>query len=199
MGTRHLTMVVHENKTKIAQYGQWDGYPSGQGVTVLTFLRKRKLDVFKEKLKNVRFINDEDQKKINTFMKSIGSEDGWMNQDQADKYHAAYPYLSRDIGADILDLVYGSNGDEIMLKDSTDFAGDSLFCEWAYVIDLDKNNFEIYSGFNKKPLGKNQRFKDTSVEKDSAYTPIRCIKKYSLKKLPTKAQFIKDLKSKEEE
>jgi len=197
MGTRHLTMVVHENKTKIAQYGQWDGYPSGQGVTVLTFLRKCKLDVFKKKLQNVRFINDEDQEKINAFMKSIGSKDGWMNQEQANKYHAAYPYLSRDIGADILNLVYNSNGDEIMLRDSSDFAGDSLFCEWAYVIDLDKKVLEVYGGFNQRPLGKNQRFKDTSVEKDSKYTPIRCIKKYKLSELPTKAQFIKDLKSKE--
>jgi hypothetical protein len=132
-------------------------------------------------------------------MKSIGSKDGWMNQEQANKYHAAYPYLSRDIGADILNLVYDSNGDEIMLRDSTYFAGDSLFCEWAYVIDLDKNKLEIYSGFNKRDLGKDQRFKNAEVEKDSEYTPIRCIKKYSLMKLPTKAQFIKDLKSKEDE
>jgi hypothetical protein len=41
MGTRHLTMVVSNNETKVAQYGQWDGYPEGQGVTILTFLRSK--------------------------------------------------------------------------------------------------------------------------------------------------------------
>jgi len=38
MGTRNLTMVISDGKTKIAQYGQWDGYPSGQGADILAFL-----------------------------------------------------------------------------------------------------------------------------------------------------------------
>ena len=33
MGTRGLTMVVSKGKTRVAQYGQWDHYPSGQGRT----------------------------------------------------------------------------------------------------------------------------------------------------------------------
>jgi len=41
MGTRNLTCVVSGGKYIIAQYGQWDGYPSGQGVTALEFLRKK--------------------------------------------------------------------------------------------------------------------------------------------------------------
>ena len=35
MGTRHLVAVIHKDEYKVAQYGQWDGYPSGQGDTVL--------------------------------------------------------------------------------------------------------------------------------------------------------------------
>ena len=32
MGTRNLTMVIQDQQTRIAQYGQWDGFPDGQGI-----------------------------------------------------------------------------------------------------------------------------------------------------------------------
>ena len=54
MGTRNLTMVIHKEEPKIAQYGQWDGYPSGQGSTALKFLFKMMNEdkEFAEKLVN---------------------------------------------------------------------------------------------------------------------------------------------------
>lgn len=39
MGTRHLTAVFVDGEYKVAQYGQWDGYPEGQGLTCLEFAR----------------------------------------------------------------------------------------------------------------------------------------------------------------
>jgi hypothetical protein len=200
MGTRHLIMVVHENKTKIAQYGQWDGYPEGQGVTVLNFVRrKKKLDKFKEALKKVRFSTEADEKKVETFLESIGCKDGWMNMNQSAKYHDRFPYLSRDIGANILDLVLNSPDEEIVLRDSTDFAADSLFCEWAYVIDLDKNQLEVYSGFNKTAVGPEERFATLKKEEGSEFDVIRFLKKFDLNELPTKRKFISELKKKEKE
>ena len=38
MGTRHLILVYYKHRYHIAQYGQWDGYPAGQGLTVLEFV-----------------------------------------------------------------------------------------------------------------------------------------------------------------
>jgi hypothetical protein len=200
MGTRHLTMVVSGGKTRIAQYGQWDGYPSGQGYTVLDFLRKRKgnFKKFKQKLENCRFLNDEDEKKKEKFMKSIGSKDGWMNEDQAEKYHKEYPYMSRDNGAEILNMVLKSKG-EVLLRDSTDFAADSLFCEWAYVIDLDKNVLECYGGFNETNEPTSDRFKSLKPESDSKYGVITLTKVYDLDKLPTKRQFVKEIEKEEVE
>lgn len=196
-----MTMVIQNEKTKIAQYGQWDGYPEGNGVRILDFVRsKPRMQKLREKLKNVRFATKKDEKKVDDYLNSIGCKDGWMTQIQAEKYHKAFPYLSRNIGAGILELVSESTDKEIILVNSTDFAGDSLFCEWAYVIDLDKNVLEVYSGFNKTPLEGNERFSKIKKSKDSSeYAQIRFLKEYDLNKLPTKRIFIGELKKKEKE
>ena len=59
MGTRHLIAAKIDGVYKLAQYGQWDGYPEGQGVAVLDFL-VNKMDVaaFTAALRNCRFISN---------------------------------------------------------------------------------------------------------------------------------------------
>ena len=63
MGTRNLTVVYHGGKHVVAQYGQWDGYPEGQGITCLDFLHRQNgnFDNFKSKLALLRFKTDEDK------------------------------------------------------------------------------------------------------------------------------------------
>jgi hypothetical protein len=39
------------------------------------------------------------------------------------------------------------------LQLDVDFGADSLFCEYAYVLDMDNNVLEFYRGFQKKPHG----------------------------------------------
>jgi hypothetical protein len=179
MGTRNLTMVVKDGEFKIAQYGQFDGYPSGSGFIVLNFLKTAKLDVFAEKLKNLRWLTDADCDVVNA----------------TENWKTVYPELSRNTGAMILEMVYESEK-EMLLKDSKSFAGDSLFCEWAYLIDLDNNTLEVYRGFNKTPVIEG-RFKsdDMTLELDDkgVYHPIKLVKTYSLSELPDESQFCEDL------
>lgn len=200
MGTRNLTMVISDGTTRIAQYGQWDGYPSGQGSTSLKFLHNCDVKKFKEQLERCRFIESSKRKQteLENFFKKIGAPNGWMTGEQAEQYHKKYPFLTRDNGAEILNLIYEAKGtDNLWLHDSTDFAADSLFCEWAYVIDLDKNTFEVYEGFNTQPLEEGQRFKDLKTEGE--YTPVRMIKSYDINNLPTVDEFIRELEKQEEE
>jgi hypothetical protein len=211
MGTRNLTMVISNGETKVAQYGQWDGYPSGNGVIVLDFLHSTNLDEFKKKLNKVIFVNGNKEKEIQNWLKSIGCENGWMNGDQSKLYQEKYPYLTRDNGARILEMIRDGEEDEIWITDSTDFAGDSLFCEWAYLIDLDNNKLEVYEGFNKEPLTIEDRFfylmqeaqsenKDRAEHGiDSEYYPIKMIKSYDLNYLPLEDEFLNDLTKQQEQ
>lgn len=209
MGTRNLTMVIHQGKTRVAQYGQWDGYVEGQGHTILEFLKRLKknktTESFKKHLLKVKFIDEKKRLEIDAFIEGIGSKNGWLDMEQSAKLHKAYPLLSRDNGAEILELVHKEkNPDNLWVNDSTNFAADSLFCEYAYVIDFDKNVLEVYKGFVKTPLGKNQRFnflneiaeKDRDNERD-IYYPVRMAASFSLTKLPSLAVMIREVEGKE--
>ncbi len=179
MGTRNLTIVQHNNEYKVAQYGQWDGYPDGQGRTVLEFLHATKgnLDHFRSKLDGVEFLTQEQYEKI-TNVKD---------------WHEIRPELSRNTAAEILWKI--SIGDARELYNSIDFAQDSLMCEWAYVIDLDKNVLEVLKGFNHESIT-DGRFVGEAVlpfpQCDRKYAPIKLLKSYSLDDLPTVEQFILD-------
>lgn len=190
MGTRNLTMVIKNEQIKVAQYGQWDGYPGGQGRTALDFLRKVDLLAFGYQLDKCKFIDDEKQKEINVYALSIGITDGWMTMDQARQYKAKYPFLSRDHGANILNLINDSEEDTIWLGDESDFVNDSLMNEWTYVIDLDRNTFEVYTGFNKSPLHKHERFYSESAN-EHGYYPVKNVAIYNLLDLPSMEEFLK--------
>ena len=40
MGTRHITVIIKNGKPIVAQYGQWDGYFDGAGVTIKNAITK---------------------------------------------------------------------------------------------------------------------------------------------------------------
>jgi hypothetical protein len=197
MGTRNLTMVISNGETKVAQYGQWDGYPSGNGAIVLDFLHSTDFNEFKKKLNKVIFVNGNKEKEIQNWLKSIGSDNGWLTGEQSKLYQEKYPYLTRDNGANILQMIMDGEEDEIWITDSTEFAGDSLFCEWAYLVDLDKNKLEVYEGFNKEPLTIEDRFFNLT-DKDSEYYPIKLKKSYDLNNLPLEDEFLNDFKQEQE-
>ena len=171
MGTRNLTMVVIDGTIKVAQYGQWDGYPEGAGKTVFKFVKKiynKKIDDFKEKVRNCRYLSNEEleakYKKLD-----IDITDGLISFDDARKFAEHYPQLDRDMGANVLNFILDNGGCELM--DNSDFMADSLFCEWAYLIDLDKEVLEVFGGMNES--GKYTECRRFSSNKKDEY-PVTC-------------------------
>lgn len=169
MGTRHLIAVVIDGAFKIAQYGQWDGYPEGQGRSILAFLRQANLETFKTKVRGCHWLNKAETEAVN----------------DTPNWSKVFPQLSRDAGAEILSLVASSEAG-LGLINTSKFGGDSLFCEWGYVIDLDAGKLEVYRGFNHEPTAADSRFPSgaTWLEHTAGYEPIRLIKRFELTGLP---------------
>ena len=204
MGTRNLTCVVNDGTYRIAQYGQWDGYPSGQGLNILGFLSDGNVEALKRNSLKCSFISDENYKRLWREFGVNLDKNGFVDSKTSDKFNAKYPQFNRDVGSDILKMVADSP-DGLMLQDDYMFAADSLFCEWAYVIDFDKNTFEIYQGFNNKPLDSSERFSglyckaNDKRDSDDKYYPVKLVATFSLSELPDTEEFLLECEPPDEE
>jgi hypothetical protein len=144
MGTRNLTVVKDKTgTTRIAQYGQWDGYPEHSGLKALDFLRDEVLkNTLLDRLTLVEFITDEELDTIYEPFKTLDFENkAFLNE---------YPGLHRDTGIDIL-LAVASATETLKTIDNSDFRDDELFCEGIYEIDFSTNKFiSTYHGTTKE-------------------------------------------------
>ena len=60
MGTRNLTCVVKNGEYKVAQYGQFDGYPSGVGCDILEeLLKPNSIKLLKENVDSLKIVTQE--------------------------------------------------------------------------------------------------------------------------------------------
>ena len=194
MGTRNLTAVYVGGEYKIAQYGQWDGYPEGQGKTCLEFAKKflsnkNDREAFADKVRACSYITQEEVERRNAMIQS-GQVKNWTK---------VWPELSRDTCADILEMVARSDNG-LVLYNNIEFAADSLFCEWGWVIDLDAGTFEGYRGFNQtQKLTTEDRFYFLVDKQKGNYEAIRLAAKWSLDELPEEDAFLDAFKEEEEE
>jgi hypothetical protein len=200
-------MVLVDGVERVAQYGQWDHYPSGQGLAILSFckrnLRTRKQRAeFAEKVRRCGFISDAE---VHERWASCGAkpDSEFVSVDIAAVFNQKYPSLSRDTGGKILDLILAG---ETRLTDSKEFIHDSLFCEWAYCVNLDTGMLEVYKGFQKAPHDKG-RYSGHVPEPETypngstapMYFACALVAEFPLGKLPSKARFLAELEPATEE
>jgi len=195
VGTRNLTCVVLGGEFKIAQYGQWDGYPSGQGATILKFLSKfvketdeLDYDALTEFTASVAALTEISDADLTKAWEECGADTGssWVGLAVSDEFEKKYPEFHRDTAAEILDLGYCGKAKKVEL--STEFAKDGLFCKFVYVIDLDVLTLTMYCG-SKSPDANFGHFasKDGQPPQvhESGYYPVSVVATYNLNKLPT--------------
>lgn len=183
MGTRNLTIVRDENLL-FGQYGQWDGYPSGNGLEVLKFLHHQMLEgQFRQAFKRVVVAS---QERLEELERKAVTKD-------------THPQFFRNLGTGILDFIADGTG-PVEIHNQIDFAADSLFCEWAYMVDLVERKLRCFKGFNKTPLAEGDFFYFLMEKyRNSSYYPIKEIASFSFDALPDEETFLKTLQPPDEE
>jgi len=180
MGTRNMTMVIDKaGEIKVAQYGQWDGYPSGVGASILGFLKNPELvEGLLKNLLKTRFIDDraEDKKMLEEYNKNAPE---WSNEpdNRTDEQKRWWKlYQTRDLADEVLTNIANSTDPEILLQDRQNTAKKDGWVEYSYVINFKENTLTVSNMLD---------------------TPA--LKVYKLDKLPSEEDFIKELEGEDEE
>jgi hypothetical protein len=183
--------------TEKLTYNHCDSYPGWLGTRTLAWLRTLtgpKLGEARDKVKAIVLVDEEtpltpEQKQaMARFANPTVGAQGITNTEVHDWYQ-----LLRGAQGDwqaYLDCGY--------MIDGHNFALDSLFCEWAYIVDFDKAVLEVYRGFQEAKHS-DGRFADREpylpehrATRGVEYWPIRLIQTYSLERLPTDEQLCSD-------
>ncbi len=184
MGTRSLTVVIHKGKPVIAQMGLYNGGFSRSGLPVKHWITNGVSSTFKRNLAKCKFISDND---VDMLYDKMGSSAYFtaLGIDQTEQFNKMYPTLARSTGCEILNILSEKIPySPIKLIDNYDFGLDGLFCEYAYVIDLDKSTLGVYVGFIAKKWNTTINGLWASCKGTNAnYMPIGLIKEFSFSEL----------------
>jgi hypothetical protein len=96
------------------------------------------------------------------------------------------PSLSRNTSYEILDIIAKAE-EPVPVQLQADFVFDYLFCEWAYVLDLDEDVLEVYAGsVETSTPGRSTRFDFLRSEDDATPPDLspRLIESCNLSALP---------------
>lgn len=147
MGTRGYIGIKKDNVLK-GMYNHFDSYPTGLGISVIEDINKIKkenrIKVLNETFDYIQLVNDdiEPTDQIIKECETAGVVNlGVSNQDLKDWY-----CLLRETQMNF--SIYLNKKIPYML-DGNDFLKDELFCEWAYIIDLDENLLKVYTDGDK--------------------------------------------------
>lgn len=148
MGTRGLLGFVVDGR-ELMTYNHFDSYPGGLGEQVLNFLRQLvkdgAVDQAAARARELKLVTDETPvtaADIEALKDWTDLGVGGLREGQTPEW---YNLLRRTQGDP--DAILSSG----YLVDNREFARNSLFCEWAYVIDFDDRTLEVYRGFQTKP------------------------------------------------
>lgn len=210
MSTRSLTMVYKNGEYKLAQQGLYDGDVECMGCNILDFLMETDICKLNEAFENISFYTEEELDNIYSQIYGIpsskkdtiaeirmseeiygGSVAFYNSSEQENNNSYERPLGLSFIGGNILSRILSKECKKV--KNSINFAAYSALCEWGYVIDLDKNTFEVYIGFNEEELTEKDRFYWLEKNSKGLFHPIKLAKEYDLNNLPDYEDFIDEL------
>ena len=193
MGTRHLICVFYNGRFVVAQYGQWDG--DQQGARLVKFLRMPdNIQRLKDGLSHTYEASEEETVAAEKQLNELPVFESWdfadWTQDTTKKLPSNLcPSLCASTGAAILEVISRAEAErKVPISLELSFANDGLFCEFAFVVDLDKEVLEVFIGCEKKTP--NHRFGDVGENDNTVPSFISSFTFSKLQSMRSEEEFV---------
>lgn len=192
MSTRGL-IGIRKKSNDYLTYNHGDSYPSYLGVNLLKELRGVSRQKLSEAYDKITLVNPDGKPTHKPTQEQIAECKKYGDLGVSEQTEEDWYCLLRNSQGTFVPYL---KGELKYMIDNRDFIADSLFCEWAYIVNLDTDKFEVWKGFQQSPTDYNRY---GTEKNEGGYYPCKLVKEYDLDKLPTKAKFLKDMKKFDED
>lgn len=170
MGTRGL-YGFRKNGIDKTTYNHFDSYPDWLGEKMVKFCRETSVQEMNDIFDRIIMVEEYSKPTKEQIAECIKYYDDSVSTQSPNDWYC----LLRDAQGDL--DVY-KDGLKYMMEYG-DFIKNSLFCEYAYIINLDTNCLEFWVGFQKEPYSGNRY----GIDSDNGYYPCKMVSYYLLESI----------------
>ena len=166
MGTRGLWGFYYKKKDKLT-YNHFDSYPTGLGQTIKKFIRSHSIKELEKIASKIRVVKGDSIPTPAQIRECEKFTDLGVSKQSTEEWYC----ILRDSQGEPESYVKGKLR---YMIDSKAFIKDSLFCEYAYIINLDTKKLEIYLGFQKEPQDNRYKMNEKELKECTENGEKRC-------------------------
>jgi len=194
MSTRGVVGFRHNGQDKV-MYNHSDSYPDYLGLTVLEAVRKYSDEQLIAAHKKITLVDPDEKPSEELQAQYTKYHCGGVSTGKKSEWYSLLREAQGNIDAYVTDdkLAHMINGRRSMF--------DSLFSEYAYIINLDDKTLEFYVGFNKDKNAAG-RYASFTEDPKEAYYGVRLVKAYTFEQVRSAksvSAIVKDMNKKSEE
>ena len=167
MGTRGCYGFRKNGIDKLT-YNHFDSYPDWLGRKMIEFCKTTSIKEMNKIFDRIVLVNRDSKPTQEQIKECIGCYDDSVSNRTPEDWYCLLRKSQGEPDA-------YKNGLKYMIKNN-DFIKDSLFCEYAYIINLDTNCLEFWVGFQSTPDEGNRY----GTEKVDGYYPCKMVSYYPI-------------------
>ena len=178
MGTRGACGFYSQGTEKVT-YNHYDSYPVGLGNQMIEYLdtKDRDIDEIRKDFDKIQLVKETSRpsKKQIKICRNAGLSDLTVSDKEITDWYCLMRLAQGDLTQNV------QSG---LMIDSREFLYDSLFCEWAYIINIDNSLLEVYKG-DQKSAGEGRYSNRKSSNSLSEYYGVTLVAELDIKEIKT--------------